>query len=161
MRASCRLKQYKGFSASVAMLNHARGGAEIYKTYSCDDITDMGLRHWGLLLVLCRSYMTDEQLVQVLGQHPALEKFKVSSCPRISDEGLAALPASTLQRLRLVCCDGIVGTSLGRLKQLERLEFTSCHAVTGDAIQASATFRGNLFSPAHRHGRGTLTGRAS
>ena len=83
--------------------------------------------------------MTDDQLVQVLGQHLALESFKMSSCPRISDEGLAALPASTLRELRLVCCDGIVGASLGRLKRLERLTFTSCNAVTGDATQASAT----------------------
>ena len=82
--------------------------------------------------------MTDEQLAQVLGQHPALETFKMSSCPRIGDEGLAALPASTLRKLRLVCCDGVVGNSLGRLKRLEQLDFTACNAVTGDAIQASA-----------------------
>ena len=82
--------------------------------------------------------MTDDQLVQVLEQHPALESFRLSFCPRISDKGLAALPASTLQKLRLVCCNGVVGGSLGRLRQLELLEFTSCKAVTGDAIQASA-----------------------
>ena len=83
--------------------------------------------------------MTDEQLVQVLGQQPALEFFKMGSCPRVTDEGLSALPASTLRELRLVCCDGVAGASLGRLKRLERLKLTSCNAVTGDAIQASAT----------------------
>ena len=82
--------------------------------------------------------MTDDQLVQVLGRHPALKSFKMSACLKISDKGLAALPASTLQELRLVCCDGIVGASLGRLKRLERLMFTSCDAVTEHAIQASA-----------------------
>ena len=76
--------------------------------------------------------------MQVLGRHPALKSFKMTSCFRISDEGLAALPASTLQELRLVGCDGVVGGSLGRLKQLERLEFASCKAVTGYAVQASA-----------------------
>ena len=82
--------------------------------------------------------MTDDQLVQVLGRHPALKSFKMASCPWISDKGLAALPASTLQELRLVCCDGILGASLGRLRQLERLKFTSCDGVTERAIQASA-----------------------
>ena len=111
----------------------------IHRMYSCDVLTAKGLQHSGLLLVLCRSLMTDDQLVQVLGQHPALETFKMSSCPRVSDKGLAALPASTLRVLRLVCCDGIAANLLGRLKRLERLTFTSCNAVTGDAIQASAT----------------------
>ena len=83
--------------------------------------------------------MNDEHLVQVLGQQPALESFKMSSCPRVTDEGLAALPASTLRELKLVCCDGVVGASLACLKRLEWLTFTSCNAVTGDAIQASAT----------------------
>ena len=94
--------------------------------------------------------MTDEHLVQVLGQHPTLKSFKMGSCPRVTDEGLAALPASTLQELRLVCCDGVAGASLGRLKRLERLTFTSCSAVTGDAIQASAKRQSAFLSRANQ-----------
>ena len=51
--------------------------------------------------------------MQVLGRHPALESLKMSSCPKISDTCLAALPASTLRELTLVCCNGIVGRLTG------------------------------------------------
>ncbi|CAK0787844.1 hypothetical protein CVIRNUC_011066 [Coccomyxa viridis] len=98
----------------------------------------LAFKHLRRLEIYRRSLMSDEDLVQVLRQHPALEYFKLGCCPRISDEGLAALPASTLRELSLVCCDGVVGASLGRLKRLERLEFASCNAVTGDAIQVIA-----------------------
>ena len=91
--------------------------------------------------------MFDEDLERVLRQQAALESFKLGFCQRISDEGLAALSASTLQELSLVYCNGIVGGSLGRLKRLERLNFALCSAVTVDAIQANARLRGNLLRP--------------
>ena len=89
-------------------------------------------------LVPCRSLLTSGQLGQVLEQHPTLEAFKLSSCPRVTDKALEVLPAKCLKRLTLVCCDGVQGRPLSRLKKLETLEFSSCNAVTGDTIQVRA-----------------------
>lgn len=71
----------------------------------------------------------------MLKQHPALEALKLCSCPRVSDEALEALPGNSLRELTLVCCDGIEGKPLSRLKKLETLQMSSCNAVTEEAIQ--------------------------
>ena len=91
-----------------------------------------------MVLLSCRSLLTSGQLGQVLGQHPALEALKLSSCPYVTDEALDLLPADSLKRLTLVCCDGVEGRPLSRLKKLETMEFFSCNAVTEQAIQVRA-----------------------
>ena len=88
----------------------------------------------------------DEQLVKVLGQHSALECFKLSSCSRITDAALASLPADSLRELSLVSCDGIEGTSLARLRKLETSELSYCNAVTEHTIRVSAAAGGVAFS---------------
>ncbi len=82
--------------------------------------------------------MVDEQLMRVLGQHSALEGFKLSSCSRVTDVALASLPANTLRELILVSCGGIEGTSIHRLRKLEMAELSFCNAVTEHTIQVSA-----------------------
>ena len=91
-----------------------------------------------MVLLSCRSLLTSGQLGQVLGQHPALEALKLLSCPRVTDEAVDLLPADSLKKLTLVCCDGIEGGRLSRLKKLETMEFSSCNAVTEQAIQVRA-----------------------
>ena len=91
-----------------------------------------------MALLFCRSLLTSRQLGQVLGQHPALEALKLCSCPRVTDEALELLPARCLKGLTLVCCDAVQGKPLYKLKKLETLEFSSCNAVTEQAIQVRA-----------------------
>ena len=74
----------------------------------------------------------------MLEEHPALEAFKLCSCPRVTDEALEVLPAERLKRLTLVCCDGVQGRPVSRLKKLETLEFSSCNAVAKETIQVRA-----------------------
>ena len=71
----------------------------------------------------------------MLSQHPALEVLKLCSCPRLSDEAIESFPGNSLRELTLVCCDGIEGKPLSRLKKLETLQISSCNAVTVEAIQ--------------------------
>ena len=89
-------------------------------------------------VLLCRPLLTGAQLGQVLRQHPALEKFTLSTCPRVSDEALELLPANSLKQLTLVGCDVISGRPLRQLSKLETLEFSSCAAINEQAIQVRA-----------------------
>ena len=89
-----------------------------------------------------RALLMDEQLIKVLGQQSALECFKMSSCSRVTDAALASLPADSLRELSLVSCDGIEGTSLGRLRKLETLELSYCNAVTEHTIRVSSAAGG-------------------
>lgn len=86
-------------------------------------------------LLSCRSMLTSDQLQQVLGQHPLLESLKLSCCPRVTDKALALLPSDSMRELRLVCCDGIEGSSLGLQTKLEILDFSSCNSITERSIQ--------------------------
>jgi len=40
-----------------------------------------------------------------------------------------------MKELRLVCCDGIEGSSLGLQTKLEILDFSSCNSITERSIQ--------------------------
>ena len=113
----------------------------------CSDAHESRLRfciHLGMKLcdtlweLSRRALLMDEHLIKVLGQHSALECFKMSSCSRVTDAALASLPADSLRELILVSCDGLEGTSLGRLRKLETLELSYCNAVTEHTIQVSA-----------------------
>lgn len=86
-------------------------------------------------LLCCRSMLTNDQLQQVLRQHPLLESLKLSCCPRVTDKALEPLPSDSMRELRLVCCDGIEGSSLSLQHKLEILEFSSCNCVTERSIQ--------------------------
>ena len=98
------------------------------------------------LKMLCRALLMDERLVKVLGRHPALECFKLSSCPNVTDVALACLPADSLRELSLVSCNGIEGTSLGPLRNLETLELSYCNALTEHTIRVSAAAGGVAFN---------------
>ncbi len=51
------------------------------------------------------------------------------------DAALEALPADSLRELHLVCCEGIRGTTIARLRRLEMLRLSSCTSIAEEAIQ--------------------------
>lgn len=77
--------------------------------------------------------------MQVLKQHPGLERFKLCMSSAVTDRALEALPADTLRELSLIACDAVHGHSIARLKHLETLRLSSCACITKEAVQVSHT----------------------
>jgi hypothetical protein len=96
-----------------------------------------GLRR---LTIARRSAMcTDNQLFSVLQQHPELQMFRLCMSSRVTDEALRALPPKSLRELHLVCCEGVQGMTIARLRCLEILRLSSCPNITDKAVQVSLT----------------------
>ena len=86
--------------------------------------------------LVCRCFMTGEQLGRVLGRHPDLRVLTLRDSACVTDKALEALPAHSLKELTVEWCPRIQGMPLSRLKALETLRFDPyCEGVTKQAMQ--------------------------
>ncbi|PRW33789.1 F-box LRR-repeat 2 isoform X1 [Chlorella sorokiniana] len=127
-----------------------------------------GLNGLTRLRLARRPYLTDAQLAPLLAANRgSLRQLELAGCASLTDAALLHLlppyqlgsgasggsgearhssrqphqqrqQAPPLERLHLVCCDRITGTSLRHLRRLRSLRLSGCPAVSETALQAAA-----------------------
>ena len=88
------------------------------------------------LVLTRRPSCTDTEFQGLIGSLRGLQEVKLASLSRITDTGLAALPAG-LSSLTLVMCENVKGASLTRLTRLRELRLRHCPALDPRHLQVN------------------------
>ena len=88
------------------------------------------------LVLVRRPTCTDTEFQGLMSSLRGLQEVKLASLSRITDTGLAALPAG-LTSLTLVMCENVKGASLARLTRLRELRLRHCPAMNPQHLQVS------------------------
>ena len=135
----CSCRDAVPLPADVHRLGHARAQPLEDKFGECTGASPHAVRQrvQKVESTLCKALAGSDRdaAMQVLEQHPALERFKLCMSSAVTDGALEALPAESLRELSLVACDGVHGHSIARLKHLETVRLSSCSCISKEAVQ--------------------------
>ncbi|XP_077207232.1 F-box/LRR-repeat protein 15 [Paroedura picta] len=93
-----------------------------------------------LALQNCSAWLSDAELLPVIGQNHHLQRIELSGCAQLSRRTLVAISLSCprLRQLSLAHCEWVDGLSLRSLadhcRGLEQLDLTACRQLKDDAI---------------------------
>ncbi|XP_060550972.1 F-box/LRR-repeat protein 15 isoform X1 [Pantherophis guttatus] len=93
-----------------------------------------------LALQNCSDWLSDKELLPVIGQNHQLQQIELNGCVQLSRHALVAisLGCPNLRQLSLAHCEWVDGLSLRSLadhcKELESLDLTACRQLKDEAI---------------------------
>ncbi|TDG97899.1 hypothetical protein EPR50_G00212920 [Perca flavescens] len=114
-------------------------GPSIPKEAFCSILKDNKLLH-NLSLQNCSAWVTDKELLPVIGQNQHLQRVDMSGCVWLTRHSLVAVSLSCmhLQNLGLAHCEWVDSLSLRSLadhcRGLQSIDLTACRQLKDDAI---------------------------
>lgn len=120
-------------------LDTSQLGAAIPQSAFCRILRDNSVLH-HLVVHSCSDWLTDLELLPVIGQNHHLEKVDVTGCRGLSRRTLVALSLScpNLQQLSLRQCDWVDSLSLrslaDRCSRLVSIDLTACKQLNDEAV---------------------------
>lgn len=114
-------------------------GPHLPKTAFCNLLKDNEVLQ-QLALQNCSDWLTDKELLPVIGQNHHLQQIQLSSCLQLSRHALVAISLSCphVRGLSLAHCEWVDSLSLRSLadhcKGLESLDLTACRQLKDEAI---------------------------
>ncbi|XP_028584354.2 F-box/LRR-repeat protein 15 [Podarcis muralis] len=114
-------------------------GPNIPKAAFCNLLKDNEVLQ-QLALQNCSDWLSDKELLPVIGQNHHLQQIELNGCVQLSRHALVAISLScpNLRRLSLAHCEWVDSLSLRSLadhcKELESLDLTACRQLKDEAI---------------------------
>nr|XP_056706535.1 F-box/LRR-repeat protein 15 [Euleptes europaea] len=127
------------YLTNMRCFDAAQAGPHIPKAAFCDLLKDSEALQ-QLALRNCSAWLSDAELLPVIGQNRHLQHIELSSCAQLSRRALVAISLSCphLRQLSLAHCEWVDSLSLRSLadhcKELESLDLTACRQLKDDAI---------------------------
>ncbi|XP_015267680.1 PREDICTED: F-box/LRR-repeat protein 15, partial [Gekko japonicus] len=125
--------------ANLRAFDAAQAGPHIPKDAFCVLLKDNMALH-RLALQNCSAWLSDTELLPVIGQNHHLQHIALNGCAQLSRQTLVAISLSCphLRQLSLAHCEWVDSLSLRSLadhcKELESLDLTACRQLKDDAI---------------------------
>ncbi|KAL8186646.1 UNVERIFIED_CONTAM: hypothetical protein K2H54_003154 [Gekko kuhli] len=125
--------------ANLRAFDAAQAGPHIPKAAFCVLLKDNMALH-QLALQDCSAWLSDTELLPVIGQNHHLQHIALNGCAQLSRQTLVAISLSCphLRQLSLAHCEWVDSLSLRSLadhcKELESLDLTACRQLKDDAI---------------------------
>ncbi|XP_039403396.1 F-box/LRR-repeat protein 15 isoform X2 [Mauremys reevesii] len=127
------------YLADMRCFDSSQVGPHLPKAAFCNLLKDNEvLQH--LALQNCSDWLTDKELLPVIGQNHHLQEIQLSSCLQLSRHALVAISLScpNVRSLCLAHCEWVDSLSLRSLadhcKGLESLDLTACRQLKDEAI---------------------------
>ncbi|XP_065264616.1 F-box/LRR-repeat protein 15 [Emys orbicularis] len=127
------------YLANMRCFDSSQVGPHLPKAAFCNLLKDNEVLQ-QLALQNCSDWLTDKELLPVIGQNHHLQEIQLSSCLQLSRHALVAISLSCphVRGLSLAHCEWVDSLSLRSLadhcKGLESLDLTACRQLKDEAI---------------------------
>ncbi|XP_026528539.1 F-box/LRR-repeat protein 15 isoform X2 [Notechis scutatus] len=127
------------YLTNMRCFDSSQVGSHIPKAAFCVLLRDNKVLQ-QLALQNCSDWLSDKELLPVIGQNHQLQQIELNGCIQLSRHALVAisLGCPNLRQLSLAHCEWVDGLSLRSLadhcKELESLDLTACRQLKDEAI---------------------------